>query len=271
MARLVLAAGTPHNPTHPKEVLEEGEGSATLALYHKVAERLEAAAPDLIVFFDSDHFVNFFFDNLPAFCIGMVDEAEGPDESRVEMPRYRVPLHEPFARGLIEFGLNTEFDLASKEEMVLDHSILVPLHFLTPRMHVPIVPVYIRGLAAPLPLARRCLALGRMVGKFITSWPGEERVAVLASGSFSLEVGGPRIGRTDHEWMATVVELLRQGRTDELVGLASTQRMLAAGNVSGELLNWIALLGAVGDSRPLFVEPQEGHAYAVWEPGPRST
>jgi protocatechuate 4,5-dioxygenase beta chain len=184
------------------------------------------------------------------------------------MPHYRVSIHEPFARALFEYGLNAEFDLASKEEMALDHSILVPLHFLTPRMHIPIVPVYIRGLAAPLPLARRCLALGRMVGEFIARWPGEERVAVLASGSFSLEVGGPRIGRTDQEWMATVLGLLREGRLEELVGLASTERMLAAGNVSGELLNWIAMLGAIGEARPLFVEPEDGHAYAVWEPLP---
>ncbi len=150
--------------------------------------------------------------------------------------------------------------------MSLDHSILVPLHFLTPRMHVPIVPVYIRGLAAPLPLARRCLALGRMVREFIDRWPGSERVAVLASGSFSLEVGGPRMGRTDHDWQATVVELLRADRIDELVRHATTDRMLSAGNVSGELLNWIALAGALGGGKPLFVEQQTGHAYAVWRP-----
>ena len=266
MARIVLAAGTPHAPTHPKEVLEEGLGSETGALYRKVAEQLAAAAPDLIVFFDSDHFVNFFFDNYPTFCIGIVEEAEGPDETRVEMPHYTVPVHEPFARELFAFAVESQFDVASKEEMTLDHSILVPLHFLTPAMQIPIVPVYIRGLAAPLPRAERCLALGRMVGEFITRRPGPERVAVLASGSFSLEVGGPRIGRTDHEWMASVIELLRAGRVDELVRQASTERMLAAGNVSGELLNWIALLGAVGDTRPTFVDPQHGHAFAVWHP-----
>ena len=264
MARLIFGAGVPHNPTAPKDVLAEGPGSETAALYARVRVQLEAARPDVIVVFDSDHFVNFFFDNYPTFCVGMVDETWGPDESRLEMPRYTVKVHEAFARALFAYGLEREFDLSSKEEMVLDHSILVPLHFLTPTMAIPIVPVYIRGLAVPLPLARRCLALGKMVAEFIAQWPGNERVAVLASGSFSLEVGGPRIGRTDHEWLATVVELLRSGRTDELVARATTERMLAAGNVSGELLNWIALLGALGLARPLFVEPQHGHAFAAW-------
>ena len=42
--------------------------------------------------------------------------------------------------------------------------------------------------------------------------------------------------------------------------------MLAAGNVSGETLNWIALLGAIGKRQPVFLEPQpaQGHAYGVW-------
>jgi hypothetical protein len=104
-----------------------------------------------------------------------------------------------------------------------------------------------------------------MVREFIaTAWPGDERVCVLASGSFSLEVGGPNMGRTDHVWMDTVVSALRTGDVDDLVRCATTERMLAAGNVSGELLNWCALLGVVGDTQPLFVEPQHGHAYAVW-------
>ena len=273
MSEIVLGIGVPHNPAAPKQVLEEGPTSATGALYARVREQLEAVAPDVIVVFDSDHFVNFFFDNFPAFCIGVVDETWGPDETRLEMPRYTVRVHEAFARRLLEYALASEFDVASKEEMVLDHSILVPLHFLTPRMHIPIVPVYIRGLARPLPLSRRCWALGQMVGRFVRQqWPGPERVAVLGSGSFSLEVGGPRIGQTDHAWVRTLVDHLRHGRTQEIVRAATTERMLAAGNVSGELLNWIAMLGAldgqgVGEKlRPAFVEPQEerGHAFGVW-------
>jgi protocatechuate 4,5-dioxygenase beta chain len=265
VAKLVFGAGVPHTPTHPKEVLEEGPGSQTAALYRKVAEHLSAAKADLIVFFDSDHFVNFFFDNMPAICIGVVDEAEGP-EARVEMPRYRVRVHEPFARGLLDFALKSEFDVASTEEMTVDHSILVPLHFLTPDMHIPIVPIFIRGLAPPLPLAQRCLALGRMVREFIDRWAGPERVAVLGSGSFSLEVGGPRFDHRDDDWMQAVIGLLRDGRVEELVERATTERMLRAGNVSGELLDWIAMVGALDGTRPLFIEPQHGHAFAVWRP-----
>ena len=39
--------------------------------------------------------------------------------------------------------------------------------------------------------------------------------------------------------------------------------MLKAGNVGGELLNWIAMLGAIGNRKPNYVAPQmqNGHAY----------
>ena len=42
--------------------------------------------------------------------------------------------------------------------------------------------------------------------------------------------------------------------------------MLAAGNIGGELLNWISMLGAIGDRKPVFMQPQlaQGHAYAAW-------
>src|SRR6266545_2620932 len=108
MSQLIFAAATPHAPMHPKQVADEGPGSETGGLYRKAAQQLEAANPDLIVFFTSDHFSNFFFDKLPAICIGCADEAEGP-EPRVEMPRYKLPVHQPFARGLFEFALCSEF------------------------------------------------------------------------------------------------------------------------------------------------------------------
>ncbi len=41
--------------------------------------------------------------------------------------------------------------------------------------------------------------------------------------------------------------------------------MAAAGNVSGELLCWITVTGAVGEIRPTFVEREEGGAFVAWD------
>jgi gallate dioxygenase len=85
-------------------------------------------------------------------------------------------------------------------------------------------------------------------------------------------VFGPRIapgksdGVPDPDWAKRVCALIEQGATPTLIAQASEAQLLRAGNVGGELLDWIAMLGAVGERRPKFVTPQmeQGHAYAAW-------
>jgi hypothetical protein len=62
------------------------------------------------------------------------------------------------------------------------------------------------------------------------------RVAAVASGSFSLEIGGPRVGEHSHtgvpapEWVARVVALLGDGAVDALVAEATEERLAHAGS-----------------------------------------
>ena len=264
MAKLVVAVGTPHGPRLPQQVAEAPGKLPAEALMKQVREQLEAAAPDVIIEVASDHFTNFFYNNLPSYCIGLIDSAEGPAETYCEMPHKVLRSDRDLAKGLFTYCLKSNFDLAVAEELRLDHSILVPLHFLTPSMDIPVVPLYINGLAPPLPSARRCYALGRAVRRFIEEWDSNQRIALLASGTFSLEVGGPRRGWTDDIWVHMVQGLLERGQHQTLVRRATAERMAAAGNVSGELLNWITVAGAVGNTRPTFVETEGGSGYAAW-------
>ena len=50
-----------------------------------------------------------------------------------------------------------------------------------------------------------------------------------------------------------------------LIAQATEKQLFKAGNVGGELLNWIAMLGAIGNRKPSYVAPQmqNGHAYGV--------
>ena len=122
------------------------------------------------------------------------------------------------------------------------------------------------------PSAARCLALGQAVGRAIEAWPQSKRVVVMGSGSFSLEVGGPRMapgrsdGVPDPDWCVRVIKLMEQQQIDTLIKEATEHQMLKAGNVGGELLNWIAMLGAIGNRKPNYIAPQmaNGHAYGVW-------
>ncbi len=271
MAEIVAAFGVPHTPMFPALVARDGPECETARLYAEVARNLEAVQPDVLIVFDSDHLNTFFLDNLPTFAVGIAETVIGPND-HTAMPTYAVPVHAGFGGHLHAHGLGAGFDLSLAQDFTIDHSLLVPLHFLTPHMKIPIVPVFINGIAPPLPLSKRCHALGQMVREAVSAWPDHIRVAIVASGSFSLEVGGPRLrpgtraGTPDPGWARRVQGHMEAGRVNDLLNEATSDRMLAAGNVGGELLNWIAMLGAIGERKPTFLEPQvsHGHAYGAW-------
>ena len=256
----------------PALVAREGPQSETAQLFRAVAEHLEAVQPDALVVFDSDHLNTFFLDNFPTMSLGVAPQTSGPNDGTPGLPRYTVPVAEDLAGHLFASGMACGFDFARTQEFEIDHSILVPLHFLTPSMRIPIVPVFINGVVHPLPAARRCYALGQMVRQAVASLADGARVAVLGSGSFSLDVGGPLAPRgaysgvPDPAWVTTILGHLRSADVNALLNEATSQRLSTAGNVAGELLNWIAMLGVVGDRQPRFLEPQmeHGHAYGVW-------
>jgi hypothetical protein len=264
MAKLVSIVGAPHRPSLPQQVAQAPGTLVAEALLNEARTHLEATAPDVIIELATDHFTNFWYHNMPAFCLGLIDQAPGPEPS-TEMPRYVVRGHPTLARDLLQFALTSGFDFSSTQELLLDHSIMVPLYFLTPAMQTPVVPLYTNGIAPPFPPAERCLVLGRMLGRFVESWDGNERVGLVISGSFALEVGGPKVGWTDQAWVDTVVDHLGRADYEALSHTATYERMAAAGNASGELLNWIVATGAAGDTRPVFLEAdQEGNGYAAW-------
>ena len=271
MAEIVAAFGVPHTPVFPSLVAREGPNCEVARLYAEVAKHVEAVQPDVLVVFDSDHFNTLFFDNYPTFLVGIADSIAGPND-QTPMPKYQVPGHAPFAAHVHASGVGRGFDLSLSQDFDVDHSIMVPLHFLTPHMKIPIVPIFINGLAPPLPGAKRCYALGEMVRAAVKDWPENMRVAVLASGSFSLEIGGPKIphgeraGTPDPEWAKHVQDLMQHARINDLLEEATAARMLRAGNIGGELLNWIAMLGVIGERKPRFIEAQlaQGHSYGAW-------
>jgi protocatechuate 4,5-dioxygenase beta chain len=149
---------------------------------------------------------------------------------------------------------------------------MVPLHFVTPGVTIPIVPISIGGIVAPLPRAQRCLELGQMVARAVVDWPEDLRVGVLGSGSFSLDIGGNKGARDtfngfpDPEWMRVVMECLDTADVRRLVYGATAAQLDQAGNVAGEILNWIAMLGATGGRKPAVLEPLKGRgeAWAAW-------
>jgi aromatic ring-opening dioxygenase catalytic subunit (LigB family) len=272
-AKVVAAYGLPHTPFYPSQVIEEGPSSPTGQMFARVRESLVAAKPDVILIFDTDHYNTFFFDNFPILAIGIDDKFKGPiDEPRGGMPSYVVPSMPALAEHLLGHTVRNGFDVATLREFGCDHSVMVPLHFVNPDMKIPVIPIFISGHIPPLPTARRCFAFGEALRKALESYPKDLRVAIVGTGSFSLEVFGPRIdpGKTDAvvdpKWGHEVCDYIEAGNIESLIAAATEERMYAAGNVGGELLNWITMFAFTEERKPDFLlrQMEQGHAYAGW-------
>jgi aromatic ring-opening dioxygenase catalytic subunit (LigB family) len=272
MAEIVAGFGLPHNPGAPALVAHEGPQCETARFYAEIARNIEAVAPDVLIIFTDDHFNTFFLDNFPTFAVGIAEATAGPND-QTPMPHYKVAVPGALAAHLRTAGIAHGFDISLVQDFEVDHAVMVPLHFLTPGMKIPVLPIFVNCLAPPLPTARRCYALGEAIRAAIADWPQPSRVAVIGSGSFSLEIGGPKIppgnraaGTPDPQWSRHVQDLLAEVRIDDLIAEATSARMLEAGNIGGELLNWIAMLGVIGARKPVTILPQHDHgqAFAVW-------
>jgi protocatechuate 4,5-dioxygenase beta chain len=272
VAEIVGAIGVPHRPALPAEVAREGPTHEVAQLFRAIRAHLDELRPDALIIFTADHLNTFFLDNLPLLTIGVSDHTEGPNDGTPALPRYHLNVNEKLAQHVRVQGIQHCFDFGVTQEFEVDHSVLVPLHFLTPAMHVPIVPIFIGGIVPPLPLAQRCFSLGQMLVNALRTFDEPLRVALLASGSISLDIGGPLAphdhlaGPADPAWVNEVTSYLRDAQLDALLNAATADRLARAGNVAGELLNWIALLGALGPRRPVMLEPRpaQGEGFAVW-------
>jgi hypothetical protein len=272
MAEVVCAFGVPHTPAFPALAQREGPDGPVARLYGAVRAALEAVQPDVLLVYDSDHVNTFFFNNWPTFAIGVRPAIAGPNDDNSGLAKTLVPSNEDLAHHLYAGGVTSGFDFALTQKFEVDHSIMVPLHFVTPQLNVPIVPLFINGVAPPLPAAKRCFALGAAIRDAVERWPAKLRVGVLASGSFSLDVAGPMMepggnsGVPGRDWSNRVVQLLGAAQVDDLLNEATADQIARAGNVAGEILNWIAMLGMVGKRKPSFVEKHDGHghAFAAW-------
>src|SRR6267154_4204146 len=271
MAQIVGGFGVPHTPIFPHFVKRDGPDCEIARLFGAQKEQLAATRPDVIVMFDTDHLNTFFLDSLPIFALGVDKTFKAPNDEPRDVPNYVVPSAPNLAAHIRQAGIEAGFDVGMTQNFSVDHSVIVPLHFLTPDMKVPVVPFFINGHVPPLPTAQRCHTLGRAVAHAIESWPASLRVVIMGSGSFSLEVGGPRMapgrsdGVPDPDWAMRVINYLDEQKIEQLIAEATQHQLLKAGNVGGELLNWIAMLGAIGDRKPDYVAPQmhNGRAYGA--------
>ena len=76
MAKLVgcYAAGHAPNIARIWDTMEAETRSWIDENFGELGKRVRAARPDVLVIHSTDHWCNFFLNNIPAFCIGIGDE-----------------------------------------------------------------------------------------------------------------------------------------------------------------------------------------------------
>ena len=246
--------------------------------------QMQEARPDALILVGDDQDENFTEDNLPQIAVytgGEIHTTErASDGSRLRGPKYTC--HAALAGDLVDGLVEREFDVAScgafpKDEL-LSHAHGPIMRRVLPDADIPVVPVFLNAIHVPAPSPKRCYRLGAAMREIIESRPGDERVAIYASGGLShftsgypwKHYSGPHgVGSISEEFDRKAVALMQGGEGEKLEQLSSRD-LLDNGGI--EMRSWITLLGAVGDVRPRFLHYQPFYSAVMamgagyWEP-----
>jgi 3-O-methylgallate 3,4-dioxygenase len=247
----------------------------------RLADSIGTAKLDALIIVGDDQHEQYFEDNMPAF---LVYAGASIANSTLELPagapeywkRARSIYHEPdgpreypVARDLALHLIQSleDFDLAYGEKLARPRGEGHAFGFVHRRLlkdAVPVVPLVVNTYYPPnQPRPKRCFALGKAIAHAISTFSGEKRVAIIASGGLSHFTIDERLDR----------DLLKAcANSDEKFLSSIPLAKLNSGN--SEIRNWIVMAGAAAGMRcewqeyvPLYRTPAGtgcGMAFAAW-------
>lgn len=267
------------------------------AMVAEAHERIARFDPELVVLFGPDHYNGFFYDVMPAFCIGMAADAIGDFDTAAGPLNVPKALAEACAQSVLDDGV----DAAVSYRMQVDHAFAQPLELLLGGLQsVPVIPVFINSVAVPLPSFKRARLLGEAIGQWAKSL--NIRVLFLASGGLSHQPPVPELARVDARmadrlmgsgrnlpdderqarqnrviqaardfvedqnslhplnpnWDQGFLDTLEQGRLSDLDALGNEELSSLAGKSTHEVKTWVAAFAALTAFGPY---QSEGHYY----------
>ncbi|MGE0113822.1 MAG: class III extradiol dioxygenase family protein [Steroidobacteraceae bacterium] len=216
---------------------------------------LERVQPDVVVVFYNDHGLNFFLDNLPTFAVGAAERYRNEDEGWGIPALGDFPGDPEFSWHVINTLVESDFDIATCQQMLVDHAFSLPMKFLWPDKdnHWPVktIPICINTVQHPMPSPRRCFELGRAVGRAIESYPKDLKVVVVGTGGLSHQLDGTRAGFMNKEFDLMCLDKLISD-PEALTRYSPRQIIELAGSQGVEIVMWIAARAALlGEVREL--------------------
>jgi 2,3-dihydroxyphenylpropionate 1,2-dioxygenase len=136
--------------------------------------------PELVVLYAPDHYNGFFYKEMPPFCLATEAHSVGDFGSQPGPLSVDADAANALAQGVLDRGI----DLTVSARMTVDHGFVQPLEVLFGGIdQVPVVPVFVNGVATPLGPVSRIRALGTAVGQVAAEL--DKRVLFLGSGGLS--------------------------------------------------------------------------------------
>jgi 2,3-dihydroxyphenylpropionate 1,2-dioxygenase len=242
---LVFAAICSHAPgiTGRAHLADPVLKDALHAELHRLGDSLRATRPDALIVVAAEHFANFFMDNMPAYAIGMAERYEGPieDPGWLGIARTTIPGNADLSRRLIGEVMQ-EVDVAFAEEWKFDHGIMVPLHFLTPRFDLPVIPANINCQGPPLTPLPRAWAFGAALRRACDAVP--ERIALVGTGGISHWPATPDSGKINEAWDRDFLARWTKNDRAALLDDSDAQTYRDAGQGGFEIRTFIAVAAA---------------------------
>jgi aromatic ring-opening dioxygenase catalytic subunit (LigB family) len=242
---LVFAGIMSHGPgmTARAERADPAVRDPFFATLGRLRAALEASRPDAIMVIAAEHFANFFMNNMPAYCIGMADEYEGPieDPDWLRIARRTIPGNPDLSRRIIAQAMK-RVDLAYAEEWKFDHGIMVPLSFLTPAFDLPVIPANINCQGPPLTPLSRAYEFGRAIREACDAVP--ERIALVGTGGISHWPATPNSGKINEAWDRDFLARWTRNDRAALTAYSDEETLRDAGQGGFEIRTLIAVAGA---------------------------
>ena len=251
MARIVGGVTTSHIPAIGNAMSDGLENDPYWKRffdgYEPVKEWLEKVDPDIAVVVYNDHGLNFFLDTVPTFALGCADRYENADEGWGLQTLASFDGDAEFSWHLAESLINQDFDMTTCQEMLVDHGFIVPMALMwrhLPKWPVKGIPFAVNMLQHPLPSARRCLALGRALGKAIESYPEDKKVVIFGTGGMSHQLQGERAGHINVDFDLKCMDSVINN-PEWLASLSNTEIIEKAGTEGIEVIMWLVMRGAL--------------------------
>jgi protocatechuate 4,5-dioxygenase beta chain len=254
MAKITAGVATSHVPAVGMAVDMGKESEAywapMFAGYDFSKQWIKDNLPDVAIIVYNDHASYFGMEIMPTFAMGIADKYGICDEGYGARPIPDVMGAPELSTHVAASLITDDFDMTILNVLEVDHGLTVPmsLMFGAPEAWpVKVIPLPVNVVMNPQPSGERCLALGKAIRRAVESFDGDLKVQVWGTGGMSHQIQGARAGLINEPWDRKFMDDLVND-PETLQYKPHLEYMVEAGSEGVELIMWLIMRGALGDT-----------------------